>query len=86
MYNPVSRSYGAPHKRPEVQSATIEFIAPSEYMVPVIIVFINIVIKKTKKNMYSLNALKSLWIKASAKCINVKCNIYSFNLYFLFLL
>uniref|UniRef100_A0A8C1VCX1 SEC24 homolog A, COPII coat complex component n=1 Tax=Cyprinus carpio TaxID=7962 RepID=A0A8C1VCX1_CYPCA len=32
MYNPVSRSYGAPHKRPEVQSATIEFIAPSEYM------------------------------------------------------
>lgn len=33
MYNPVSRSYGAPHKRPEVQNATIEFIAPSEYMV-----------------------------------------------------
>ncbi|XP_059398689.1 protein transport protein Sec24A [Carassius carassius] len=32
MYNPVSRSYGVPHKRPEVQSATIEFIAPSEYM------------------------------------------------------
>lgn len=32
MYNPVSRSYGAPHKRPEVQNATIEFIAPSEYM------------------------------------------------------
>lgn len=33
MYNPVSRSYGEPHKRPEVQNATIEFIAPSEYMV-----------------------------------------------------
>ncbi|XP_060911399.1 protein transport protein Sec24A isoform X2 [Labrus mixtus] len=32
MYNPVSRSYGEPHKRPEVQNATIEFIAPSEYM------------------------------------------------------
>uniref|UniRef100_A0A4W3H6X8 SEC24 homolog A, COPII coat complex component n=1 Tax=Callorhinchus milii TaxID=7868 RepID=A0A4W3H6X8_CALMI len=32
MYNPVTRSYGEPHKRPEVQSATIEFIAPSEYM------------------------------------------------------
>ncbi|XP_016113419.1 protein transport protein Sec24A-like [Sinocyclocheilus grahami] len=32
MYNPVSRLYGAPHKRPEVQNATIEFIAPSEYM------------------------------------------------------
>ncbi len=33
MYNPVSRSYGEPHKRPEVQNATIEFIAPSVYMV-----------------------------------------------------
>ncbi|XP_022618156.1 protein transport protein Sec24A isoform X5 [Seriola dumerili] len=32
MYNPVSRSYGEPHKRPEVQNTTIEFIAPSEYM------------------------------------------------------
>ncbi|XP_056297379.1 protein transport protein Sec24A isoform X3 [Pseudoliparis swirei] len=32
MYNPVSRSYGEPHRRPEVQNATIEFIAPSEYM------------------------------------------------------
>ncbi len=37
LYNPVSRSYGAPHKRPEVQNATVEFIAPSEYMVLVII-------------------------------------------------
>ncbi len=27
----------------------------------------------TYKNIYNLN--KSLWIKASAKCINVKCNI-----------
>ena len=34
MYNPISRSYGEPQKRPEVQNATIEFIAPSEYMVP----------------------------------------------------
>ncbi|KAM9332245.1 protein transport protein Sec24A isoform 2-T2 [Pholidichthys leucotaenia] len=32
MYNPVSRSYGEPHKRPEIRNATIEFIAPSEYM------------------------------------------------------
>ncbi|XP_064422900.1 protein transport protein Sec24A isoform X2 [Latimeria chalumnae] len=32
MYNPVTRSYGEPQKRPEVQNATIEFIAPSEYM------------------------------------------------------
>ncbi|KAM9289388.1 protein transport protein Sec24A isoform 2-T4 [Morus bassanus] len=32
MYNPVTRVYGEPHKRPEVQNATIEFMAPSEYM------------------------------------------------------
>ncbi|XP_068134016.1 protein transport protein Sec24A [Hyperolius riggenbachi] len=32
MYNPVTRAYGEPHKRPEVQNATIEFMAPSEYM------------------------------------------------------
>ncbi|XP_031722794.1 protein transport protein Sec24B [Anarrhichthys ocellatus] len=32
MYNPVSRSYGEPHKRPEVQNATVEFIASSDYM------------------------------------------------------
>ncbi|XP_037125072.1 protein transport protein Sec24A isoform X1 [Syngnathus acus] len=32
MYNPVSRSYGEPQRRPEVQNATIEFIAPAEYM------------------------------------------------------
>ncbi|XP_054424425.1 protein transport protein Sec24A isoform X3 [Pteronotus mesoamericanus] len=32
MYNPLTRVYGEPHKRPEVQNATIEFMAPSEYM------------------------------------------------------
>ncbi|XP_072291979.1 protein transport protein Sec24B [Eucyclogobius newberryi] len=32
MYNPVSRSYGEPHRRPEVQNATVEFIASSDYM------------------------------------------------------
>lgn len=29
----MTRVYGEPHKRPEVQNATIEFMAPSEYMV-----------------------------------------------------
>jgi len=33
MYNPVTRSYGDPQKRPEVQNATVEFIASSDYMV-----------------------------------------------------
>ncbi|XP_038061133.1 protein transport protein Sec24A-like isoform X2 [Patiria miniata] len=31
-YDPVTKSYGSPERRPEVKSATIEFIAPSEYM------------------------------------------------------
>lgn len=33
MYNPLTRVYGEPHRRPEVQNSTIEFMAPSEYMV-----------------------------------------------------
>ncbi|XP_075056778.1 protein transport protein Sec24B isoform X2 [Mixophyes fleayi] len=32
MYNPVTRSYGEPHKRPEVQNSSMEFIASSDYM------------------------------------------------------
>lgn len=32
QYDPVTKSYGDPTRRPEIQSATIEYIAPSEYM------------------------------------------------------
>lgn len=32
MYNPVTRSYGEPHRRPEIQNSTVEFIASSDYM------------------------------------------------------
>lgn len=32
-FDPVTRQYGDPAKRPEVRNATVEFIAPSEYMV-----------------------------------------------------
>ena len=32
-YDPVSKTYGDPQRRPEIKSSTIEFIAPSEYMV-----------------------------------------------------
>ncbi|XP_024431099.2 protein transport protein Sec24A [Desmodus rotundus] len=32
MYNPLTRVYGESLKRPEVQNATIEFMAPAEYM------------------------------------------------------
>ncbi|GBP19739.1 Protein transport protein Sec24A [Eumeta japonica] len=32
QYDPVSKTYGDPSRRPEIRSATIEFIAPGEYM------------------------------------------------------
>jgi len=32
LYDPVSKTYGDPSRRPECKSATIEFIAPQEYM------------------------------------------------------
>ncbi|XP_053556160.1 protein transport protein Sec24B [Bombina bombina] len=32
MYNPVTRSYGEPHKRPEIQNSSVEFVASSDYM------------------------------------------------------
>ncbi|XP_068137632.1 protein transport protein Sec24B isoform X2 [Hyperolius riggenbachi] len=32
MYNPVTRSYGEPHKRTEVLNASVEFVASSDYM------------------------------------------------------
>lgn len=32
-FDPVTKTYGEPQRRPEIKSATIEFIAPSEYMV-----------------------------------------------------
>lgn len=31
-YDPATRQYGDPSKRPEIRNATVEFIAPSEYM------------------------------------------------------
>lgn len=33
QFDPVTKSYGDPSRRPEVRTSTIEFIAPSEYMV-----------------------------------------------------
>ncbi|VEL38601.1 unnamed protein product [Protopolystoma xenopodis] len=32
FYDPASQSYGDPARRPEIRSATVEFIAPQEYM------------------------------------------------------
>ena len=33
LYDPVTKTWGDPFARPEIRSATVEFIAPSEYMV-----------------------------------------------------
>lgn len=33
QFDPVTKSYGDPTRRPEVRTSTIEFIASSEYMV-----------------------------------------------------
>ena len=33
LFDPVTRTYGDPSKRPEINSSTIEFIAPPEYTV-----------------------------------------------------
>nr|NVI78014.1 Sec24AB ortholog [Cucujiformia] len=32
QYDPVSKTYGDPARRPEIRSSTIEYIAPAEYM------------------------------------------------------
>lgn len=32
QYDPVSKTYGDPSRRPEIKSSTMEYIAPSEYM------------------------------------------------------
>lgn len=33
QFDPVTKLYGDPSRRPEIRTSTIEFIAPSEYMV-----------------------------------------------------
>lgn len=33
QFDPMTKTYGDPSRRPEIKSATIEYIAPSEYMV-----------------------------------------------------
>merc|ERR1719394_1500145 len=44
LYDPVSKSFGDPSRRPECKSSTIEFIVPSEYMLrppqPAVYVFL----------------------------------------------
>ena len=50
MYNPLTRVDGESLKRPEVQNATIEFMAPAEYMVSfqLLIQLIHLIIRDCK--------------------------------------
>ena len=58
LYDPVSKSYGDPSRRPECKSATIEFIAPSEYMLrpPQVSFFREIIFFKEKLKKKSFSA------------------------------
>ncbi|KAM4707866.1 protein transport protein Sec24B isoform 2-T2 [Discoglossus pictus] len=64
MYNPVTRSYGEPHKRPEVQNASVEFIASSDYMLrpppPAVYLFVLDV---------SYNAVESGYLKSFSQSL-----------------
>ncbi|KFP26054.1 Protein transport protein Sec24B, partial [Colius striatus] len=57
MYNPLTRSYGEPHKRPEVQNSTVEFIASSDYMV-----------KKSFDGIFNINCMRQQCGTAEVNC------------------
>ncbi|KFV43878.1 Protein transport protein Sec24B, partial [Tyto alba] len=71
MYNPLTRSYGEPHKRPEVQNSTVEFIASSDYMVKKVFMLKIIFILSFGKCRYS----ESCQLKAIAMCIVIQCSL-----------
>lgn len=78
MYNPVSRSYGEPHKRPEVQNATIEFIAPSEYMVGLqslidAALFHVVIVLVFNCHVWSLRAVIKMFVLSSAEASAACC-------------
>ena len=56
LYDPVSKSYGDPSRRPECKSSTIEFIAPSEYMLrppqPAVYIFLLDVSRQASESGY----------------------------------
>eukprot|EP00088_Acartia_fossae_P014814 TRINITY_DN1798_c0_g3_i1.p1 TRINITY_DN1798_c0_g3~~TRINITY_DN1798_c0_g3_i1.p1 ORF type:complete len:767 (-),score=154.62 TRINITY_DN1798_c0_g3_i1:26-2326(-) len=59
LYDPVSKTYGDPSRRPECKSSTIEFIAPSEYMLrppqPAVYLFLLDVSRQALDNGYLRN-------------------------------
>ncbi|CAD1468183.1 unnamed protein product, partial [Heterotrigona itama] len=65
QFDPVTKSYGDPSRRPEVKTSTIEFIAPSEYMLrppqPAVYLFVLDVSRLAVESGY----------------LNVACNVIS---------
>merc|ERR1719322_264742 len=64
LYDPVSKSYGDPSRRPECKSSTIEFIAPQEYMLrppqPAVYVFLLDVSRQALETGYLRNFCDTL--------------------------
>lgn len=64
QYDPVSKTYGDPTRRPEIRSSTIEFIAPSEYMLrppqPAVYLFLLDVSSLAQQSGYLETACKTI--------------------------
>jgi len=64
LYDPVSKSYGDPSRRPECKSSTIEFIAPQEYMLrppqPAVYLFLLDVSRQALESGYLRNFCDTL--------------------------
>uniref|UniRef100_A0A182WMH8 Protein transport protein Sec24A n=1 Tax=Anopheles minimus TaxID=112268 RepID=A0A182WMH8_9DIPT len=64
QYDPVTKTYGDPTRRPEIKSSTIEFIAPAEYMLrppqPAIYLFLLDVSSLAQQSGYLYTVCKTL--------------------------
>merc|ERR1719422_1243735 len=64
LYDPVSKTYGDPSRRPECKSSTIEFIAPQEYMLrppqPAVYLFLLDVSRQALESGYLRNFCDTL--------------------------
>lgn len=63
-YDPISKCYGTPSRRPEIRTSTIEYIAPSEYMLrppqPAVYLFIFDVTRTGVECDYLSHACKTI--------------------------
>lgn len=64
QFDPLTKSYGDPSRRPEIRSSTIEFIAPGEYMVSIDLLDKSLfyLIHYQLKQIISANQIKYIFI------------------------